>query len=108
MFCRPLSALALLVSLSACAAEPPPPAPAAKAAPVAAAAASTSPDAVVRAALTSLLPNVQITHVVAAPIPGFREVAMDGRILYVSDDGRFLMQGALIDVERRDNLTQVS
>jgi len=110
MFRRHLPAFALMVSLSACAAEPQAQAPAA--APVAAGPAAPVPalsaDDTVRAALLSLLPDAKITHVVAAPMPGFREVAVDGRILYVSDDGRFLMQGALIDVARRDNLTLVS
>lgn len=110
MLRRFLPALALLASLSACAAEPQ--APAAGAAPAAPApdgeATAATADETVRAALLSLLPGAKITHIVAAPVPGFREVAMEGRILYISDDGRFLMQGALIDIARRDNLTQVS
>lgn len=109
---RFLPALALLASLSACAAEPQAPAPAATPdananAPLAAVPAADA-EAAARAAMETLLPGAKITHVVAAPVPGFREVAMDGRILYISDDGRFLMQGALIDVARRDNLTAVS
>lgn len=108
MLRRTLPALALLVSLSACAAEPPAQAPAAKPAPASAPSAASSPDQAARAAILGLLPTAKITHVTAAPMAGFREVAMDGRIFYVSDDGRFLMQGALIDVARRDNLTEAS
>lgn len=108
MLRRFLPAFALLASLSACAAEPPAQAPAAKPAPAAADQTASSPDEAARAAILSLLPTAKITHVSAAPMAGFREVAMDGRIFYVSDDGRFLMQGALIDVAQRDNLTEAS
>ena len=110
MFRYCLPAMALLASLSACAADTPAPASAAK--PEAAKPATPSSvgavDANIRKAIGQLLPDAKITHIVAAPVPGFREVALDGRIFYVSDDGRFLMQGALVDVEQRENLTQTS
>ena len=40
--------------------------------------------------------------------PGFREVAIGARVVYVSNDGKRLIQGALIDIASRENLTQAS
>ncbi|TNJ35561.1 thioredoxin fold domain-containing protein [Arenimonas terrae] len=96
MLRRPLSLLILLASLSACAAEPTPANAPAKAAPG---------EAAVRAALATLLPDARPVYVKPAPFAGFSEVGIDGRVLYVSNDGRHLIQGALVDVARRENLT---
>jgi thiol:disulfide interchange protein DsbC len=93
--------LVLTASLTACAAEP----PAAKDPAQAAAAAPASVDKAVRAALAALLPDARPTYVKPAPVAGFSEVGMDGRVLYISNDGRHLFQGALVDVGRRENLT---
>ena len=41
-------------------------------------------------------------------IPNFKEVAVSGRIVYVSVDGKYLIQGALIDLATRQNLTETS
>jgi thiol:disulfide interchange protein DsbC len=92
--------LALTASLSACAAEP----PAAKDAPQAAAT-PAAVDKSVRAALAALLPDATPTYIKPAPVAGFSEVGIDGRVFYLSNDGRYLFQGALVDVGRRENLT---
>ncbi len=99
--------LALCASLAACAAEPSAQAPSA-AAGQPAAAAPAGVDATVRAALESLVPGVKVGTVRPAPFAGFQEASIDGRVLYVSNDGKFLIQGALIDVAAKDNLTQAS
>ncbi len=92
-----LPLLALSASLSACGAEPAPAkAPATAAAPG---------EAAVRAALEELLPGVKPSHVKPAPVAGFSEVGLDGRVVYVSNDGKYLFQGAMVDVARRENLT---
>lgn len=104
--------LALGTSLAACAAEPPErptaaptAAPTADKAAPAPAAVSADAEAQVRAALGSLLPGAEIGEVRASPLPGLMEANIEGRVLYVSSDGRYLIQGNLIDVEARDNLT---
>lgn len=78
-----------------------PPKPAPKAAPLAG-------DAAVRAAVLKAVPGAQIDSVNASIIPGYREVSIGGKIVYVSADGRYLMQGSLIDLGSRDNLTEIS
>jgi thiol:disulfide interchange protein DsbC len=75
---------------------------------VAKAAPATGGDAVIRAALLKAVPGAQIDSIKASIIPGYREVAVGGKVVYVSLDGRYLMQGSLMDLSTRDNLTEVS
>lgn len=104
-----LTTLALVASLSACAAEPPAkPAKPAAAAPSAPKSAAPVSEAALRAALKEVAPGGEITRIGDSPIPGFREVAMGARIVYLSDDGKRLIQGALFDIPSRENLTQAS
>ena len=70
--------------------------------------AAGSPEARVRDALKGLNPKIRIDRVGAAPIPGFREVVAGGQVVYVSDDGRYLLQGELMDVVARRNLSDVA
>ena len=82
------------VSLSACA-QPPAPAPAGQAAAPGTAAARAT------AALKKLDPNIKVDSIVAAPVPGFQQAIVGGQVLYVSNDGKYLMQGTLYDIENQ-------
>lgn len=103
-----VSVVALLgaLSLTACAQ---PSAPAARSsataptAPTAAAAPVSQAEAekTVRAALQGLNPKFKPDFIGAAPFPGFREVLVSGQVLYVSDDGRFLIQDQPYDIQAR-------
>ena len=101
---RPLLATALLACLTACAPE----VPAKSSAAAPAAAPAKADEAAVRAAVKALLPEVEVSGVTAAPIAGFSEAAVEGRVFYVSNDGKYLIQGALVDVAERENLTALS
>ena len=48
---------------------------------------------------------MEIDSIKPSVIPGYREVAIGGRIVYVSNDGKYLFQGSLIELASRDNLT---
>jgi len=74
-------------------------------APVAAPAAG---DSAIRAALIKAMPDSKIDSIKASPIAGFKEVAIGGRVIYVSADGRFLIQGSLFDLNTRTSLTETS
>ncbi len=63
-------------------------------------------EAAVRAAMAKLLPNVELDEVVKAPVPGLFEVLIGPRLFYVSDDGRYLIQGSIIDTKTREDLTE--
>jgi thiol:disulfide interchange protein DsbC len=105
------TALLCTVSLGACAqpaapttAQAPAAKPAAAAKPATAAAAGT-PEARVRDALRGIAPDLAPEYVGAAPFPGFREVLLGGQVLYVSDDGRYLMQSQPFDLQARKPAT---
>ena len=65
-------------------------------------------DPVIRAALLKVAPSLNITNIGPSPMTGFKEVSLDGTIVYVSNDGKYLFQGALIDLATRKNLTDIS
>lgn len=92
------AALLCALSLSACAQSPAPSAPAGTPAPAADAKAAETR---VRSALGELDPNFTPDYIGAAPFAGFREVVVSGQVLYVSDDGRYLMQAQPYDIDKR-------
>lgn len=106
------------MSLSACAQAPDPQgkggpgAASAGATAKPAAAAAGTPEARAVEAVRALSPQATVERVVAAPIPGFREVVVGGQVAYASDDGRYLFVpgqgGSLFDVATRTNLTEAS
>ncbi len=62
-------------------------------------------DAAARAALKSVVPQAQIDTVEPAPVPGFRQVIVGSQMVYVSDDGQYMLQGTLYDAANRKDLT---
>lgn len=95
-----LATLLTALSLTACAQSPAPTVGAAGTA-VASSADATAIEARVRASLGELDPNFNPDYIGAAPFAGFREVVVSGQVLYVSDDGRFLMQAQPYDISKR-------
>lgn len=100
------AALAAL-SLSACAQGTGPAATAAR--PGAQAGSGTpaapgSPEARAQQALASLNPQIKVDRIGPAPMPGFREAIVGGQVVYISDDGKYLMQGKLFDVAAKADL----
>lgn len=104
----------LSASLSACA--QPAAAPAAGAAPVAEATATPgetayaagTPEARAREALRGLDPRIVVERIGPAPLPGFREVVAAGQVVYVSDDGKYMFSGGLLDLSNRSNLSEAA
>lgn len=107
-----LTLLVLLfsVSLSACAQSAPGATPAAAAAPAVTEPtyAAGTPEARVRAALKALDDRITVERIGPAPIAGFREVIAAGQVVYVSDDGKYMFQGGLLDIARRENLSEAA
>lgn len=100
------------LSLSACAQQAAPEAgqkitigPKAAAEPVYAAG---TPEARVREALRKLEPKIQVESINPSPIPGFREVIATGQVVYVSDDGKYLFQGGLLDIDKRKDMSEAA
>lgn len=59
----------------------------------------------VRASLTERLPGIQITSIEKSPVPGLYEMITDGQIYYVDESAEFLVDGSLIRLSDRANLT---
>jgi len=57
-------------------------------------------------ALRTLIPDAPLESVAPAPFEGFFEVVVNGNVLYISDDGKYLIQGMLFDVDNRVDLTE--
>ncbi|MEP7057262.1 MAG: DsbC family protein [Caldimonas sp.] len=73
---------------------------------VAALATSVSADEqAVRATLATVFPQTPIEGVTETPSAGLFEATVDGRIYYVTGDGRYILGGPLVDTRSRVNLT---
>ncbi|MEO5623341.1 MAG: DsbC family protein [Dokdonella sp.] len=69
------------------------------------AAESTPADTAARKALLELVPKAKIEAVEPAPLAGYRQVIVGGQMVYISDDGKYLLQGALLDTQTHRDLT---
>ena len=61
----------------------------------------------VRKALNKSMPTLKIDSVKSSEAKGLYEVVAGANILYVSEDGKYLLQGHLIDLEARKDLTEI-
>ncbi len=60
----------------------------------------------IRQSLTKAMPTVKIDSVKASEIDGLYEVFVGSSIFYTSSDGKYLIQGNIIDVLQRKDLTE--
>lgn len=58
--------------------------------------------------LAEVIPNVSPDLIQPSRVDGLYEVRYGSEILYMSADGRFLFQGSIIDLDTRENLTEVA
>jgi len=65
-----------------------------------------TPEDRARQAIESINPDIRIDAISAAPLAGFQEVIVGGQVLYVSDDGKYLIQGSLFDIAAKRDLSQ--
>lgn len=68
--------------------------------------AAQADDAAVRATLQRTFPQAAIQGIQKTPVPGIVEAAVGGRVVYVTEDGLYLLAGPLIDVKAQRNLTE--
>ena len=66
----------------------------------------SQPPRAVTEALSRIVPNEEPGDVRAAPIAGFQEVSYGAQIFYISDDGRYALQGELLDLTTLENVTE--
>jgi thiol:disulfide interchange protein DsbC len=63
-------------------------------------------DDTIRAAIETLVPNAKIDSIAEAVVPGLYEVILEGQIVYVSQDGKYLVQGSLFDIANKVDVTE--
>lgn len=63
-------------------------------------------EAAIKAALKKSMPNFTPELIKPSEVKGVYEVTAGATIFYVSDDGKYLLQGRLIDLESRTDLTE--
>jgi thiol:disulfide interchange protein DsbC len=63
-------------------------------------------EAEIRKSINAFMPQAKVDSIKDSPIKGLHEVTMGGNLFYVSDDGKYLFQGNLYDVDAKKNLTE--
>jgi thiol:disulfide interchange protein DsbC len=67
--------------------------------------AAATPEDNVRKAVLSVAPTATIDSIKRAPLPGFYQVIAAGQLVFVSADGKYMMNGDLLDVAAMKNVT---
>jgi thiol:disulfide interchange protein DsbC len=67
--------------------------------------APATPEAIVRQALLKFVPDVAVDSITPAPMPGFYQVIASGHLVYISSDGKYMMNGDLIDLNRGEKIS---
>jgi len=60
----------------------------------------------IKKVLSSLMPTAQPDSIKAAALPGMYEAVYGPQIIYISKDGRYMLEGDLYDLKNRLNLTE--
>ncbi|MBS0570577.1 MAG: DsbC family protein [Proteobacteria bacterium] len=68
------------------------------------AAAADDPTVVVTQALHKLVPGAKVQSVAPAPLAGFYAVVADGHPVFISADGKYLIEGHVYDIDARRNV----
>ncbi len=61
----------------------------------------------VKKVLTSSMQGANVTSVKPSEVKGMYEVTMDGTIFYVSEDAKYIMQGHIIDIKAKKDITEL-
>jgi thiol:disulfide interchange protein DsbC len=70
--------------------------------------AADSGEDAVRGAIESLVPNAKIDSIAESVVPGLYEVTIEGRVVYVTAEGRYLLQGSIFDIPNKVDITEAS
>jgi thiol:disulfide interchange protein DsbC len=52
-----------------------------------------------------VLPGIEVGAVTRSPVDGLYEVALEGDVVYISADGRYVLKGDLLELDSRRNLS---
>ena len=71
-----------------------------------AAVAEPASKAAIQKSLGAVLPGVSLDNINPSPVDGVSEVQVGPRLFYVTNDGKYLLQGSLIDLETRVDVSE--
>ena len=60
----------------------------------------------IRAALSKVLPEYKPTSVQPTPMAGLYQVEIGPQVMFVTGDGRYLIDGAVVDLKTREDITE--
>jgi thiol:disulfide interchange protein DsbC len=63
-------------------------------------------EAAIRQSMTKSMPSMKINSIKPSEVKGLYEVIVGANIFYASEDGKYLLQGRLLDVAARKDLTE--
>jgi thiol:disulfide interchange protein DsbC len=63
-------------------------------------------ESAIKKALAKAMPTVNVDSIKPSEVKGLYEVSMGANVFYVSDDGKYLLQGRLVDLATRTDLTE--
>ena len=69
---------------------------------------ASADDAKIEAAIASLVPGAKIDSIAESQVPGFYQVVLQGQVVYVSADGKYLIQGSVFDIANKTDLTETA
>jgi thiol:disulfide interchange protein DsbC len=67
---------------------------------------AAGPEDSIRTALVKVIPDLKIESIKPSPIKGLYEVMVGTQIMYVTPDGRYYMDGRIVDLASREDLTE--
>jgi len=62
----------------------------------------------IKKSLAQILPDAEVGSVHETPVPGLFEVLIGTDVIYISKDGRYMVQGRMIDLQTKEDLTEKS
>lgn len=68
--------------------------------------AETSAQEAITKSLSSIFPGVTPDEITPSPMEGVSEVLIGPRLMYISNDGKYLLQGSLIDLKTRTDISE--
>ena len=68
--------------------------------------AESADHAAIQKSLQSLLPEFKADKITPSPINGISEVMIGPQLFYVTNDGKYLFQGSLIDIKTRTDISE--
>ena len=104
-----LCALALAaVAASACSSDHPAAIADAGAAPATASSVTPAVRDAITAAVTQMAPGAKVQQITPMPIAGLFQVVSQGQVLYMTSDGRYVIQGDAFDIKTRTPLNSLT